>query len=65
MNYEKNVKSRPGKKSNFPESMMDKTKIIVLNTHRINAVSDFVRRPDSKELEDKNTTFRNLDLFLS
>jgi hypothetical protein len=26
---------------------------------------DFVHRPDSKELEDKNTTFRKLDLFPS
>jgi hypothetical protein len=33
--------------------------------HRINGVSDFVHRPDSKELEDKNTTFRKLDLFPS
>jgi hypothetical protein len=34
-------------------------------THRINGFSDFVNRPDSKELEDKNTTFRKLDLFSS
>jgi hypothetical protein len=34
-------------------------------THRINWFSDFVHRPDSKELEDKNTTFRKLDLFPS
>jgi hypothetical protein len=27
--------------------------------------SDFVQRPDSKALEDKNTMFRKLDLFLS
>jgi hypothetical protein len=37
----------------------------VYNTHRINGFSDFVHRPDSKELEDKNTTFRKLDLFPS
>jgi hypothetical protein len=34
-------------------------------THRINGFSDFVHRLDSKELEDKNTTFRKLDLFSS
>jgi hypothetical protein len=34
-------------------------------SHRINGVLDFVQRPDSKELEDKNTTFRKLDLFPS
>jgi hypothetical protein len=28
-------------------------------------LSDFVHRPDSKELEDKNTTFRKVDLFPS
>jgi hypothetical protein len=32
-------------------------------TYGINRFSDFVHRPDSKELEDKNTTFRKLDLF--
>jgi hypothetical protein len=31
--------------------------------HRINGVSDFVHRSDSNELEDKNTTFRKLDLL--
>jgi hypothetical protein len=34
-------------------------------THRINGYSDFVHRPDSKDLEDENTTFRELDLFPS
>jgi hypothetical protein len=34
-------------------------------SHRINGISDFVHRPGSKELEDKNTTFRKLDLFPS
>jgi hypothetical protein len=33
--------------------------------HRINAFSNFVHRPDSKELEDKNTMFWKLDLFPS
>jgi hypothetical protein len=33
--------------------------------HRIYGFSDFVQRLDSKELEDKNTTFRKLDLFPS
>jgi hypothetical protein len=32
---------------------------------RINGFSDFAHRPDSKELEDKNTTLRKLDLFPS
>jgi hypothetical protein len=32
---------------------------------RINGFSGFVHRPDSKELEDKNMTFRKLDLFPS
>jgi hypothetical protein len=32
--------------------------------HRINGFSDFVRRSNSKELEDKNVTFQKLDLFL-
>jgi hypothetical protein len=35
---------------------------LLLQLHRINGVSDFVHRPDSKELEDKNTTFLKLDL---
>jgi hypothetical protein len=35
------------------------------SSDRINGFSDFVHRPDSKELEDKNTTFRKLDLFPS
>jgi hypothetical protein len=30
-----------------------------------NGFSDFVHRPDSKELEDKNITFRKLDVFPS
>jgi hypothetical protein len=34
-------------------------------TYRINGFSNFVQRPDSKELDDKNTTFRKLDLFPS
>jgi hypothetical protein len=33
--------------------------------HRINGFSDFIHRLDSKGLEDKNTTFRKLDLFPS
>jgi hypothetical protein len=33
--------------------------------HRINGFSDFIHRPDSKELEDTNMTFRKLDLFPS
>jgi hypothetical protein len=36
-----------------------------LMVHRIKGFSDFVHRPNSKELEDKNTTFRKLDLFPS
>jgi hypothetical protein len=32
-------------------------------THRIKGFSDFVQHPDSKELEDKITTFRKLDVF--
>jgi hypothetical protein len=32
---------------------------------RIKGFSDFVHRPDSTELEDKNMTFRKLDLFPS
>jgi hypothetical protein len=31
----------------------------------MNGFSDFVYCPDSKELEDKKTTFRKLDLFPS
>jgi hypothetical protein len=31
--------------------------------HRINGFSDFVHSPDSKQIEDKITTFRKLDLF--
>jgi hypothetical protein len=34
-------------------------------SHRINGFSDFVHLPDSKELEDKNTTLRKLHLFSS
>jgi hypothetical protein len=34
-------------------------------TRRIKRFSDFVHRPDYKELEDRNTTFRKLDLFPS
>jgi hypothetical protein len=34
-------------------------------THRSNGFLGFVHRPDSKELEDKNTTFRKMDLFPS
>jgi hypothetical protein len=33
--------------------------------NRINGFSNFAHRPDSKELEDKNTMFRKLDLFPS
>jgi hypothetical protein len=33
--------------------------------HKIKGVSDFVHRPNSEELDDKNTTFRKLDLFPS
>jgi hypothetical protein len=32
---------------------------------RINGFSDFIHHADSKELEDKNTTFQKLDLFPS
>jgi hypothetical protein len=34
-------------------------------TLRINRFSGFVHHPDSKELEDKNTMFQKLGLFLS
>jgi hypothetical protein len=34
-------------------------------THRINGFLDFIHHLDSKELEDKNMTFRKLDLFPS
>jgi hypothetical protein len=37
----------------------------IVSKIKINGVSDFVHRPDSKELENKNTTFRQLDLFPS
>jgi hypothetical protein len=33
--------------------------------YRIKGLSDFVHRPDSKELDGKNTTFWKLDLFPS
>jgi hypothetical protein len=32
---------------------------------RINRFSDFIHRPDSEELDNKNTMFRKLDLFPS
>jgi hypothetical protein len=35
------------------------------STFKIKGFSDFVHRPDSKELEDKKTTFRKLALFPS
>jgi hypothetical protein len=34
-----------------------------INKNTIKGFSDFVHRLDSKELEDKNKTFRKLDLF--
>jgi hypothetical protein len=43
-----------------PNCMYDSNKNLVINprwVHRINGFSDFVHRPESKELEDKNTTF--------
>jgi hypothetical protein len=36
-----------------------------VGSFRINEISDFVHRPDSKGLEDKNTTFRKLDHWSS
>jgi hypothetical protein len=35
-----------------------------LSSFANNGFSDFVHRPDSKQLEDKNTTFRKLELDL-
>jgi hypothetical protein len=39
--------------------------MLVCTEYSVNGFSDFVHRPDSKELEDNNTTFRKLNLFPS
>jgi hypothetical protein len=49
----------------LPKSTVTPNQMQTAYTYRIKGFSDFVHRPDSKELEDKNTTFRKLDLFQS